>query len=77
TARRVRVPAGRLWEGLTTARPAATLPYGRGSRTAGPAVERDLRHGGAGQADRPAVTLEPAGGSDRPTTSVLIQLALG
>ncbi|MEU7228350.1 anti-sigma factor [Streptomyces chrestomyceticus] len=67
----------RMRDGLATARPAAMLPYDRGSRTAGPAVVRDLRHGGTGRADRLAVTLEPAGGSVRPTTSVLIQLALG
>ncbi|WP_050511827.1 anti-sigma factor [Streptomyces rimosus] len=76
-------PAGhayQLWrmrDGLRTARSAGVLSYDPRTRTAGPAVVRDLRHGGSGPADRLAVTLEPAGGSARPTTSVLIQLALG
>ncbi|MFD7664582.1 anti-sigma factor domain-containing protein [Streptomyces sp. NPDC059788] len=76
-------PEGRayqLWRmraGPATARPAGMLSYDLRTRTAGPAVVRDLRHGGTGHADRLAVTLEPAGGSARPTTSVLIQLALG
>ncbi|OKH98461.1 hypothetical protein A6A06_30320 [Streptomyces sp. CB02923] len=67
----------RMRDGTATARPAAMLPYDPLTRTAGPAVVRDLRHDGSGRADRLAVTLEPAGGSVRPTTSVLIQLALG
>ncbi|MEV5596824.1 anti-sigma factor [Streptomyces sp. NPDC052496] len=76
-------PAGhayQLWRmpgGPRTARSAGVLPYDPRTRTAGPSVVRDLRHGGTGRADRLAVTLEPAGGSVRPTTSVLIQLALG
>ncbi|MFI0258002.1 anti-sigma factor [Streptomyces sp. NPDC017056] len=69
-----------LWQlrdGTGTARPAGLLPYQPWYRVAGPAVVRDLRHGAAGLPDRLAVTLEPDGGSDRPTTSVLVQLALG
>ncbi len=69
------LPASRAYElwlmGPSGARPAGLLPPAHGGMS-GPMVVRGLVHG-----DRLALTVEPVGGSEQPTTSPIVMMSLG